>query len=55
MLGKSMKEIILEGVNATLCNHMPNAETLKAIREVEERKGLIESKSLEDLFNELGI
>ena len=55
IMGKSMKDIILEGINIVLCNNIPNAETRKVIEEIEKGKGLKKSKSLDDLFDKLGI
>lgn len=41
---------------ASLLNFdVPNKETAKALREAKAGKGLIESKSIEDLFTETGI
>lgn len=55
LLGKSMKDIVLEGINTALCNNIPNAETRKVIEEIEKGKGLLKSKNLEDLFKKLDI
>jgi hypothetical protein len=55
MLGKSMREIVLEGINTALCNNIPNAETQKVIDEIEKGKGLKKAKNLDDLFEKLGI
>lgn len=41
--------------NKIQCNNVPNAETRKAIEDIEAGIGLIRSESLEDLFKELGI
>jgi predicted DNA-binding protein len=56
ILGKSMREIILEWMHEHLYNsNTPNAETLEAIRQIESGENLIENENIEDLFKKLGI
>jgi len=59
MLGKSMKEIILDALELTdAClqsNHYPNKETLKALKDIEEGKNLTKYESLEDFAKKLGL
>jgi hypothetical protein len=56
LLGKSMREIVVESIENYLKNaKIPNKKTLKAIRAVENGKGLIRAKNAEDLFKKLGI
>lgn len=54
-LSKNMKIVIPENINTAPCNNIPNAETQKVIAEIEEGKGLKKAKSLDDLFEKLGI
>lgn len=61
----SMRKIIEELIELRLAaqekhakcphDHTPNKKTLKAIKDVEARKGLKEYKDVEDLFEKLGI
>ena len=54
--GKSMRDIIVESIEEQLRNpKIMNAQTLKTIENIENRKGLIEVDSPEDLFKKLGI
>jgi len=54
--GKSMREMVIESIEKNLLNpKMPNKTTLKAIKNVEEKKGLIKAKNTKDLFKKLGI
>ncbi len=56
VLGKSMRKIILEWMHAQLySSNTPNAETLEAIKQIEDGEDLIESDNINDLFNKLGI
>lgn len=56
VLGKSMREIVSDWIHGNLYSeNVPNAETLKAIENIEKRKDLIESKDAEELFRRLGI
>lgn len=56
VLGKSMREIVAEWIHGNLYSeNTPNAETLNAIKNVEEGKDLIEAKDVQDLFRKLGI
>lgn len=51
-----MQEIVVKAIQDYLKNtHMPNKETIKAIRDMENGKGLVRSESLEDMFEKLGI
>lgn len=56
VLGKSMREIIVEWIHDHLYStNTPNAETLKAIKQIENGENLIESENMDDLFKKLGI
>ncbi len=56
VLGKSMREIVADWIHGNLYSeNVPNAETLRAIENIEKGKDLIESKDVEDLFRRLGI
>ncbi len=56
VLGKSMREVILESIRETLrVAIITNKETLETIKNIEARKGLVEVESPEDLFEKLGI
>jgi hypothetical protein len=56
VLGKSMREIVSDWIHGNLYSgNVPNAETLKAIENIENGKDLIESKDAEELFRRLGI
>lgn len=60
LLGKSMKALILEALEAAddACeksDHIPNAETKKAISDAKKGKGLTEYKNLGELFKKMGI
>ncbi len=56
VLGKSMREIVAEWIHGNLYSeNTPNAETLKAIENIEKGKDLIKSKDAEDMFRKLGI
>ncbi len=59
MLGKSMKEVILEMLEMTeeclYSNHYPNKETQKSIENIEKGENLVEIKSLEELRKKLGL
>lgn len=56
LLGKSMREIISEWIHEHLySSNNPNAETLDAIKQIENGENLIESDNIEDLFKKLGI
>ncbi|MFA6263138.1 MAG: hypothetical protein WCW33_01140 [Candidatus Babeliales bacterium] len=56
ILGKSMREIIIESIDEHLYKQpSPNKKTLKAIKDTEKRKGLVEAQSVNDLFKKLGI
>ena len=57
--GKSMREIILHALELTdvcrLSSHVPNKNTRKAIKEVEDKKDLTEVKNVKELFKKLGL
>jgi hypothetical protein len=58
--GKSMREVLVEAIEAidVACltsDHVPNAETLRSIENIESGKGLTEIDDLRDLFKKLGI
>lgn len=55
ILGKSMREVVIESIEKNLCSRIPNKKTLKVIRDVEKKKGLIKTKDMEDLFTKLDI
>jgi len=56
ILGKSMREIVIESIEERLSKStITNPETLQAIENIENRKGLVEVESPEDLFKKLGI
>jgi hypothetical protein len=56
ILGKSMREIIIESIDEHLYNQRSlNKKTLQAIKDTEKKKGLIEAQSTKDLFKKLGI
>lgn len=51
-----MREIVSDWIHGNLYSqNVPNAETLKAIENIEKGKDLIESKDAEELFRRLGI
>lgn len=37
------------------CDHIPNAETKKSLKNIDQEKNLIKYESLEDFFNKMGI
>ena len=53
--GRSMRDIVIESIELHLHSAIPNKETLKAIRNTEMGKDLIETNNVEDLFKKLGI
>lgn len=56
ILGKSMREIIVEWIQEHLySSNTPNAQTLKAIMQIEQGENLVESDNVEDFFKQLGI
>lgn len=56
ILGKSMRKIIIEWIHENLySSNTPNAKTLEAIRQVENRENLVEADNIEDLFQKIGI
>jgi len=58
-LGLSMRQIILDALESIdecrYSTHIPNEETIQAIKDAKEKKNLIEAKDIEDLFNKLGL
>lgn len=54
-----MKQIILDALESVdecrYSSHMPNEETIQAIKDTKEKKNLIKAKNAEDLFKKLGI
>jgi ribosomal 50S subunit-associated protein YjgA (DUF615 family) len=51
ILGISMRELVIESIQARLDrSKIANKETLKAIENIESRKGLVVVESPEDLF-----
>lgn len=60
VLGRSMRDIVVETINERLkteCpySHTPNEETIKTIKETRKGKNLVKCKDLNDLFDKLGI
>jgi hypothetical protein len=54
---KTLNEFVLESVRMRLkkCskNHVPNAKTVKALKEIEKGENMIEFESIEDFFKSL--
>lgn len=56
LTGKSMRAVIEELIEDNLYSrNVPNAETLRVMKEVEDGIGLITCESLEDLHKKLGL
>ena len=56
MLGKSMREIVSDWIHGNLHGGKKlNTTTMKAIKNIEKGKNLVEAKDVEDLFRKLGI
>jgi len=59
LLGKSMKDVILDALEATdacrLSDHIPNKITRKAIKDVEAGRNLVEVKNVKELLRKIGI
>lgn len=56
VLGKSMRELVVESIEARLENpQLPNQETLKTMQKIESKVGLVKAKNAKDLFKKLGI
>ncbi len=59
ILGKSMRDIVLEALEATeAClhsTHIPNKETKKSLKNIEQGKNLIEIESLNAFAKKLGL
>lgn len=55
--GLTMKELIMEPVREKYCceDLEFNEETRKAMKDAENRKGLVEVKNTKDLFKKLGL
>ena len=56
VLGKSMREIVVESIEKNLSDRtIFNKKTLRAIKDAENKKGLVHAEDIEDLFKKLGI
>ncbi len=59
LVGESMTNIILAALESWQdcleSLHIPNKETLKSIKNIEEGKNLFEAKDIKDLFKKAGI
>lgn len=59
ILGKSMREVVIEALEAyeecSYGNHYPNKETLKSLKNIEERKNLVEVESIDELLKKIGL
>lgn len=59
LLGKSMRELILESLEATEeclnSDHIPNKKTVQAIKDTQNKKGLIREKRAEAISKKLDI
>ncbi len=59
LLGKSMREVILEALELTeeclYSEHIPNKKTLKAIKDAEDGKGLVKGKKAEAFSKKFGL
>lgn len=58
ILGKSMREIVIEALEAyDVCpyDHKPNTTTLQSIKNIEQKKNLIEAESIDDLLKKIGL
>ena len=54
--GKSMREVVEEFIEDNLYSrNSPNAETLRIMKNVEDKVDLIECKDFEDFCNKLGL
>ena len=55
-LGKSMREVVIESIELHIHSaKKPNKKTLKALADIEKKKGLVKAKNAADLFKKLGI
>src|SRR3990167_10727094 len=57
-IGKSMKQIVVDAIRAIeYCSfdHTPNAETIKAMQNAKNDKGLIRGKKAEDIAKKFGL
>ncbi|MGL5263586.1 MAG: hypothetical protein ACRDAI_03285 [Candidatus Rhabdochlamydia sp.] len=56
LLDKSMKDLVVEWIQEHLySSNMPNAETLKAIEQIEKGENLVHCKTTKKMFENLGI
>lgn len=55
LYGKSMKEIVVELIENCLIEKIPNAETIKALKNAQEGKNLVKDESFEDFFKRFGV
>jgi ribosomal 50S subunit-associated protein YjgA (DUF615 family) len=57
ILGKSMREIIIELIDKNLCSksNILNKRTVKTIKNIEKKRGLVKAKNAVSLFKKLGI
>ena len=56
ILGKSMRELVAEWIHGNLyTENSPNATTMKAIENVENRTNLVECENEKDFFDKLGL
>ena len=56
ILGKSMREFVIESIEERLYDSKtPNRKTVKAIKDSDKKKNLVEAKNAKDLFEKLGI
>ncbi len=62
--GKSMREMVLEFIDHGLMHyeeegcdlsHVPNKETIQAIRDSKKKSNLVKAKDAKDLFKKLGL
>lgn len=57
--GKSMRELILDALELTdacrLSDHVPNKTTLKAIKDIEKGRNLVEVKNVKEFLKKLGV
>ena len=55
-MGKSMRDVVLDAIELHLEQFKtPNKKTLQAIKDIEEKKELIDCKDVKDLFKKLGL
>lgn len=55
-MGITLKDLVLSCLrDYLLSDHEPNDETLKAFKETDERKGLVQCKDFNEFVNKLGL